>query len=82
MKILRRGAKKKPAYAGKNRVSDVAILPWHRPRFDAAEETIAHDEIGPRSQFFHKGVKIAEVITVIGIAHHAIFSLRARDRAV
>lgn len=43
MKILRGGAKKKPAYAGKNRVSDVSILPWHRTSLDAAEEAVAHN---------------------------------------
>jgi hypothetical protein len=61
--------KKKPAYAGQNRVSDIPVLPWHRSRFDAAEEAVAHDKIRSGSQFSHKSVKFAEVITVIGIGH-------------
>ena len=58
MKILRGGPKKKPAYAGKNGVSDVSVLPRHRSRLDAAEEAVAHDQIRAGAQCFHKGVKV------------------------
>jgi hypothetical protein len=72
MKIPRGGAKKKPTYSSKNRISDVAILPRHRPWLDAAKEVVTHDEIRAGAQFSHKGVKAAAVIAVIGIAHDAI----------
>ena len=67
MKILCRGSKKKAAHAGKNWVSNVSVLPRHRARLDAAEEAVAHNHIRAGAQLLHKQIKVAEIITVIGM---------------
>ena len=51
-------------------------LPRHRARLDAAEKAVAHNYICTGAQFLNKQIKVAEIITVVGIAHYAKLSVR------
>ncbi len=61
-----------PPDRGKHRVADVAVLPRHRPRLDAALEAVAHNEVVALTQLRQEAVEVGEVVGIVGVAHHHV----------
>ena len=70
-----------PADGGEHRVAEVAVLPGHRARLDAALEPVAHDEVEALAQLLEEAVEVAEVVGGVGVSHHHVAAPRRRDAA-
>ena len=67
--------------AGQGRIADVAVLPGHGARLDAALESRAHAEIGATEQLADHRRRFHEIVGAVGVAHHeeaAVGGLEAR----
>src|SRR5271157_6355183 len=61
MKVLGRGLEEKLTNEGKNRVSDIAMVPRHGSLFYSSLEPIAHYQVVALSKFLNKRQEITEI---------------------
>ncbi len=71
--------KEQSADEAQHRIAEIAIEERHRPGRDAAGKAITHDQRHTATQLRNETVEIAEIVTVIGIAHDDIAATRGGD---
>src|SRR3954468_439717 len=75
MGIVHIGAEQKIENSSQYRASDVAVLPRHRARFDAALEAGPHAHIGATQQSLHHGYRLEKIVRAVGVSHHQVASM-------
>ena len=79
MEIADRPAEENPPNGGQHRIAQIAMQGRHGARRNAALEAIAHHQIITIAQSGDEGIKRAEIIGIIAIAHDDITTACARN---
>ena len=69
MKIAHWAAKKKAPESAQNRITQIPVQRWHRPRRDPTPKSITHHEVVSFTQFFDKRSECGKIVTVVRIPH-------------
>ena len=63
----------------KDRIADVAMMPWHCARLDLAAQPVAHDDFVAGLPFLDETRQLLEIVAVVGVAHDDERSARFLD---
>jgi hypothetical protein len=74
VEIAGRAAEEQPADPGEHWIPEIAVKGWHSAGFDAAPEPVAHYQVMALPELFQEGHEVAEVVTIVGIAHDDVFA--------
>ena len=81
VEIAARAAEEHAADRAQHRVAEISVQWRHRPRRDAAEKPVAHDELIAGTQLLDETFQTAEIVAVVGIAHDHVAAARGTDAA-
>ena len=81
MEIAAGAAKKKSPNRSQYRVAKVTVQKWHCIALNASLETIPYHQIAARAELFEKTRNPAEVVTIIGVTHDDVATMRRGNAA-
>ena len=81
MEVADVGAIEEPAREAQRRVADIAVQLRHRATADAAQEAVAHHQVGAGAELLEEGLQAHEIVAAVGIAHRDIRARRRPDAA-
>src|SRR5262249_864331 len=67
--VANRAAKEQVQNPGEDRIANVAMMPGHGPGPNAAPEAVSHHQFVTGTQALDEGIKIAEIVGVVRVAH-------------
>src|SRR5580700_8730656 len=81
MEVTAWASEKDPANSRQDRIANVTMQRRHRSRFNAAFESISHDQSVAFAQPGDKCVQVAEIVTVVRVAHDDEAPMRGPNSA-